>query len=304
MKPTNRSRIPLSVLIMFAALPVFRMGAAEAQPSAVDFRYSPPEWQTAICLPDDPHKSLVDRSGELLYHYGQGGREFATRVGVEVGGGTVWQKQQLQSGRVPIVRTLRATEGLEVVEEAFAVTDLRQTNAPASPLQRVDSGAMNRDWAQPPAAVDPSLKHIAVHMDGTIRYELKVPAGASRQVALALCEGWWHETAKRVQVLRVEGAEPKTVDTVADIGQNKAAAFWFAAKDTNGDGKIEIAVEAAPQAADNFRHKVLGIRSRTAISHHKELTTLCECLHKQRHHFCYPRRHFLLNPGNYVPMSC
>ena len=250
MKPTNRSRIPLSVLIMFAALPVFRMGAAEAQPSAVDFRYSPPEWQTAICLPDDPHKSLVDRSGELLYHYGQGGREFATRVGVEVGGGTVWQKQQLQSGRVPIVRTLRATEGLEVVEEAFAVTDLRQTNAPASPLQRVDSGAMNRDWAQPPAAVDPSLKHIAVHMDGTIRYELKVPAGASRQVALALCEGWWHETGKRVQVLRVEGAEPKTVDTVADIGQNKAAAFWFAAKDTNGDGKIEIAVEAAPQAAD------------------------------------------------------
>ena len=98
----------------------------------VDFSFSPPEWQTAICLPDDPHKSLVDRSGELLYHYGQGGREFATRVGVEVAGGAVWQKQELLSPRVPIVRTLRAAEGLEIVEEAFAVTDLRQTNPPAS----------------------------------------------------------------------------------------------------------------------------------------------------------------------------
>ena len=58
--------------------------AAGASASTVDFRYSPPEWQTAICLPDDPQKSLVDRNGDLLYHYNQGGREFATRVGVQV----------------------------------------------------------------------------------------------------------------------------------------------------------------------------------------------------------------------------
>ena len=226
---------------------------AELSAGRADFRYSPPEWQTAICLPDDPHKSLVDRSGELLYHYNQGGREFGTRVGVEVTTNTVWEKQELLSPRVPIVRTFRAAEGLEIVEEAFAITDLRQTNVPpppASPLQRVDGGGMNQDWAKPPAAVDPSLRHIAVHMGGNIHYEIAVPAGASRRVALALCEGWWKEKGHRVQILRVEGAEPKTLDTVADIGQNKAAAFWFDAKDTNGDGKIEIAVEAAPQAGD------------------------------------------------------
>ena len=96
----------------------------------VDFRYAPPEWQTAICLPDDPDKSLVDRSGELLYHYGQGGREFGTRVGVEAAEGATWQKQEVLSPRVPIVRTFRAAEGLEIVEEAFAVTDLRQTERP------------------------------------------------------------------------------------------------------------------------------------------------------------------------------
>ena len=245
MKNRNYTWIILGTLAA-ALLQSLQVTAADV----VDFRFSPPEWQTAICLPDDPHKSLVHCSGELLYHYNQGGREFATRIGVEFADGGAWQKQELASPRVPIVRTLRVAEGLEIVEEAFAVTDFAHTDAPPPPLQRLDSGGTNRDWAKPPAGLDPSLGNIAVNMGGNIRYELAVPAGASRRVALALCEGWWKEFGQRVQVLQVEGAEPKTVDTVADIGQNQAAAFWFDAKDVDGDGKIEITVEAAPQAKD------------------------------------------------------
>ncbi len=118
-------------------------------PTQVDFRYSPPEWQTAICLPDDADKSLVDRSGELLYHYGQGGREFATRVAVEVAPALVWSNQELHSPRVPIVRTRRAVDGVEIVEEAFAVTELSTAqSAPRAhnddrgerPAQRPDPG--------------------------------------------------------------------------------------------------------------------------------------------------------------------
>jgi hypothetical protein len=229
-----------------------RFDGTASDGSEVDFRYAPPEWQTAICLPDDPQKTLVDRSGELLYHYGQGGREFATRVGVEVEARASWEKQELVSPRAPIVRTFRSYDGLEILEEAFAVTDLRQprTSTRATVLERVDGGGVNRDWAKPPAWMDPSLRHIAVHMGGPLQFELTVPPGASRTVALALCEGWWSEPGKRVQTLQVEGAAVKTVDTVADIGPNNAAAFWFAAKDTNADGKIKITVEAAPQAAD------------------------------------------------------
>ncbi|HPA18483.1 MAG TPA: hypothetical protein PLU30_12105 [Verrucomicrobiae bacterium] len=33
--------------------------------ATVDFRFSPAQWQTAICFPDDPHKSLVGERGEL-----------------------------------------------------------------------------------------------------------------------------------------------------------------------------------------------------------------------------------------------
>jgi len=92
---------------------------------SVDFGYSPPEWQTTICLPDDPYKSIVDRSGDLLYHYYMSKNRkdvFRTRIGVEVTDNDVWRKQQLHSPRVPIVRTFLTADGLEVTEEAFAVT--------------------------------------------------------------------------------------------------------------------------------------------------------------------------------------
>lgn len=224
-------------VLWLAGVVATAVGAAE-----VDFRWSPPEWQTAICLPDDPHKSLVDKSGALLYHYGGGGGEFATRISVEVVSNAVWQKQELFSPRVPIVRTFRSADELEIVEEAFAVTNLRQPTVSASPLRRLDHGGMIRNWAKPPAGLDPSLQHIAVSTRGGIQYECAVPTGASRRVALALCEGWWNEAGKRVQILRVEGAEPKTVDTVADIGKNKAAAFWFDAKDADNDGNITIEI--------------------------------------------------------------
>jgi hypothetical protein len=98
------------------------IAAANAGTQVLNFRHAPPQWQTAICLPDDAQKSLVDERGCLLYHYGKGGNEFGTRVSVEVVGNAVWQKQELASPRVPLVRTCRAADGLHIVEEAFAVT--------------------------------------------------------------------------------------------------------------------------------------------------------------------------------------
>ncbi len=218
-----------------------------AAAESADFRYAPPEWQAAICLPDDSHKSLVDKSGELLYHFGQGGREFATRISMEVVSHAVWQKQQLLSPRVPIMQTFRAADGLEIIEEAFAVTDPLKSELLTGILRRTDDGTGSRNWANPGAGIDQSLKDIALHNIGSIRYEV---SGKTFRVALALCEGWWNEAGKRVQTLRVEGAEPKTVDTVADIGKNKAAVFWFDAKDANGDGHIDIEVESADNGAD------------------------------------------------------
>lgn len=101
-----------------AALP----GLLFAANLTVDFSFRPPEWQTAICLPDDPHKTLVDRQGRLLYHYGIcDSVEFGTRVSLQIDDRAIWKSQDLHSPRVPVVRTRREAEGLEIVEQAFAV---------------------------------------------------------------------------------------------------------------------------------------------------------------------------------------
>ena len=206
----------------------------------VDFAYAPPEWQAAICLPDDPQKSLVDKSGELLYNFGAGNHGFGTRVSVQMASNAVWQKQELLSPRVPIVRTWHTADGLQIVEEAFALTDVDPCPAAPGALRRIDEGEVLRNWAQPEPGVDPALRDIAVRFGGAIKY---TAAGSARRIALALCEGWWNVPGKRKLTLRVEGAEPRTVDTVADIGKNKAALFWFDGKDLNGDGQIDIEVE-------------------------------------------------------------
>jgi len=246
----NRFVIAIAVTLIFGTDVFAQKTAVPAAQGKMDFQFSPPEWQTAICLPDDPHKSLVDRSGELLYHYQQGGREFGTRVSVQVADDATWIRQELYSPRVPIVRTFQHAEGLEITQEAFANTVIQPVNTTENILKRIDGGGVEQNWAKPAARLDPSLRDIALHMDGNIHFELTVPSSSSRRVALALCEGYWSEAGKRIEIMSVEGAETKKVDLVKEIGQNQAAAFWFDARDTNGDGKIKISVESAPEAAD------------------------------------------------------
>ncbi|HTL58673.1 MAG TPA: hypothetical protein VL361_23505 [Candidatus Limnocylindrales bacterium] len=129
------STMTLGVLWFATAL------ASERAHSTVDFHNSPPEWQTAICFPDDSSKTLVDRSGELLYHYVGGQREFATRLSLRVVTNAPWQHQDLHSPRVPIVRTKFSADGLEIEQEAFAVPNVepdRVDMASGAPTGRKD----------------------------------------------------------------------------------------------------------------------------------------------------------------------
>jgi len=84
-------------------------GSRDTNP-AVDFRYAPLQWQTAYCFPDDPHKSLVDSQGRLLYgHPGRGPLDyFKTVVEFSLAGmeGDQVERQTLESPGVPIIHTL------------------------------------------------------------------------------------------------------------------------------------------------------------------------------------------------------
>lgn len=249
-QPTLGSTRAICLLLHLLAVLWPSRSSLAAEPLAVDFRYSPPEWQTSICLPDDPQKTLVDRNGDLLYHYGQGGREFGTRLGITFTPDTTWKTQELLSPRSAVVRTTWSAPGLHITADAFAVTGLTSTPATPPILERLDNGGFNRDWAKPPAGFDPSLRHIAVHMGGHLAFAVHVPAGAKRRLALALCEGWWKETGQRIQVLRVEGAAPRVADAVADFGPNRPGAIWLDGQDADQNGLIEVRIEAADQAKD------------------------------------------------------
>jgi hypothetical protein len=242
--------------LLFAALMIMTISnysVLKSEELSVDFEYSPPKWQATICLPDDPQKTLVDREGELLYHFGKGRNPFGTRVGIEIDPEAEWEGQRLHSPRVPKVRTERSAGDLRIIEEAFAITGLAaspETSSAQSNLMRLDSGGINSNWANPANAAEPSLKDIAVHFGGSIEFAAVVEPGDTRLVALALCEGWWDEAGQRIQLLQVEGADPVEVDTVADIGRNRASVFWFDARDEDADGRILIKVAAATAAGD------------------------------------------------------
>ncbi|MGA2031353.1 MAG: hypothetical protein ABSG68_03785 [Thermoguttaceae bacterium] len=97
--------------------------AAAPRTDCVDFRHAPPWWQTAICLPDDPEKTLVGKEGQVMFEFqGKNLRDFAVIVQPDVLGGTRWQRQQTRSPRAPIVETRKDARGIEVLEEAFVVT--------------------------------------------------------------------------------------------------------------------------------------------------------------------------------------
>ncbi|MCP4343866.1 MAG: hypothetical protein GY799_34570, partial [Desulfobulbaceae bacterium] len=94
-------------------------------------------------------------------------------------------------------------------------------------LQRKDYGRVlykevsphGHYWVPPyenyQGSVQQSLRHLAVNFGGSIEYEIQLEKNGSCRIAIALCEGYWKETGKRVQVLKVEGADSLTVDLIA-----------------------------------------------------------------------------------------
>jgi hypothetical protein len=238
------------LLVLFIAA-VFLGGlhSVGAKELAVDFEFQPPQWRTAICPPDDPYKTLVDEQGALLYHYVRG--DFATKVSVVADDRAKTVRQSLLSPRVPIVRTEREAGNLQIVEEVFA---LKKAGPPMAKdgysAERKDRGPVDRGWANPPAGVSRKLADVAVGYAKPIHFQIRVPDKEPVAVAVALCEGWHDTPGRRILDLCVEGAPPRQVDTIADLGKNQAGLYWFDAKDANGDGLIDLKVSAAEKASD------------------------------------------------------
>ncbi len=114
-------------------------GEAGNAASDIDFRYAPALRQTAFCFPDDPHKSLIDQAGQLLYGYDSADSLVSTpytttplrcqfsrlKVGFALRGMKTAKvmSQKLESPAVPILRTVLEYPRALMALTTFATND-------------------------------------------------------------------------------------------------------------------------------------------------------------------------------------
>jgi len=243
------------VLWLLCASASPRLCASAADDAFIlDHRFAPPQWQTAICLPDDWQKTLVAKDGGLLYDYPGRFAGFATKITFSVPGDVKWLKQELASARVPVVRTFKQAGPIEIHEEAFAVAPrippLKKRSPAGLTIERVGANSTLQDWASPRPPSDPAFRHAAVGWNCPIEYRFPAKAGEKFIVVFGLCEGWHTNAGQRVLDLQIEGKTRQTLDLIRDGRRNVPAAFAFEAQDENGDGWIELTVAAANESID------------------------------------------------------
>ena len=229
-----------------------RAQAATNDPWTIDFRYAPPWWQTAICLPDDWQKTLVGKEGSLLYDFPGSYSGFGTRITFGLGTDTHWVRQELESPREPIVRTFERSGDIQIEEDAFAVAPplTPRRRATEFVLERVDGETGNIGWAAPPAGSDPAFANMALGLGHSVHYRFKAKRRGRYTVVFGLCEGFHARAGQRILVLEIEGKPVRTVDMAAEKGRNQPALFAFPAKDENGDGWVDLSVAAATNSPD------------------------------------------------------
>jgi hypothetical protein len=106
--------------------PVRQVGSGQPDTSAVDFRFAPADFQSTICFPDDPDKTVLGKRGDLRYDFpadlSASIEQFGTIVEFTLAGmgQDAWQEQRMESAGVPIVHTRLERAGARIELIAFA----------------------------------------------------------------------------------------------------------------------------------------------------------------------------------------
>lgn len=252
MRSINIKRIACIALCCVVAL----LGNAQQTNTTmeVDHRYSIPWWQTLICLPDDPVKTLVGREGQLFgdYGYSKGIRDFSFAVQFDGKTPASWQKQTLAAASVPITETSKQSGSISIKEQTFL--EIPEAAAMYS-IVRYDSRRVSDTLLPPVVKADPCFNVAAEGVkglsgEGLIEFHIKVHPGESNKVALGFCENKWKTAGQRVMRVYVEGAPQKDIDPVKDFGYLAPGVYTFDSRDADQDGTLTIVVSNMPGAQD------------------------------------------------------
>ena len=219
----------------------------------IDHRYSPAWWQTLICLPDDPVKTLVGKEGQIFGDYNYPGpRLFSFSLQFDNKTPASWKSQQLQSAIVPLTNTMKDANGIRMDEKTFLQILGEQV---INSIERYDSRRNERGWSKPHAPCDSAFYDVAygakgLSGEGVVDLHVKVNSGATFSAALGFCEGKYDTAGIRTMRVFVEGSEQKDIDPVKDFGAHTPGVYFFTAKDANNDGIINIVVSNKPGAID------------------------------------------------------
>ncbi len=244
-----------NTLSLFTTLVLVQsLAFAQTEKMVVDHRYSVPWWQTLICLPDDPVKTLVGREGQIFgdFNYNNGPRRFSSSILFDSKIPATWKSQELKINTIPMTETIKESEGIIINEQAFLEIPAAEK---LYSIVRYDSRRALRDWSKPSVPCDDSFKDAAQGIkglsgEGLIDLRIKVLPGSTHQVVLGFCEGQYEVPGERVMRIHVEGAEEKDVDIVKDFGPKKPGVYIFDSKDADNDGILTVVVSNMPGAKD------------------------------------------------------
>jgi hypothetical protein len=241
---------------LFSLLVIIFHGVVFCQTRAVDFKFAPANYLTAICLPDDWQKTLLSEKGALAYDFGPG--PYAKPL-TEIAVGVKEQeshvtRQYLAEPRFPIVTTEFRNGGLAMQQQAFAlIPDKLPLQTPSrinEKIRRLEGLNGCMAWAAPAGKVDPAFRNVAWGNNRPIRYRVKTAPGSKKRVAMGVCESYKPRPGTRILELRVEGAAPLTVDPMASGEKNHPYVFLIDGEDENHDGELAVEAHASTMSPD------------------------------------------------------
>lgn len=246
----------LFIFIAYESESQIKTGTPLERPYELDYRFMPKEWLSSICLPDDWQKTLIDKSGRLLYDWPYENGSFATKIEFGfVEGKSQWIGQNIDNPRIPIVNTERRLDDLEILSQTFAVTDQKVHKLNSIQSKFSENGILSlstheylSDFAKPSNKVDKEFRSVDIGRDTQLFYKYKT---SKANVVFGFCEGVWDKVGQRVFELHIDGIKQKTVDLVKEGGKNVPFVVPVEAIDTDGDGFIEIKIKMAQGAKDN-----------------------------------------------------